>query len=519
MNIILLLLVIVSSTSVPDVRFLSGRESGPEKGQSKSKSHEPSATTDAKQNADAQSDCGCKGAAPPAILAIVNGAKIAARDIDDRIADRIKELEQEAVEARKDKLRDRIDSKLFAHEAKRRRITVAQLMNEEVFAKIKEPTESEALSFYNENKSSIPVSFEVAKRPIINHLRNRRKFEGTRGFADSLRSRIQVKVLIENPSPPRSLTDRALVLATVDNEPIMVGEVEDVLRPVTLSIQDRIYDLRKKELDLRINSLLLQQEATKRGLTVEELLRIEVASKTKNVTEDDAQSYYEKNKGKFKGDFISSREKIVKDLQERERKAAEAAFYERLRQATTLQVFFSGPGETVHQIAIKNRPSKGNVNAPVTIVEFTDFQCPDCARAQKLIKTLMDEYGDKIKVVSRNFPLQMHEHAFRAAEAAEAAFEQGKYWEYIELLYSNQKALEVDKLKEYASRLSLDQARFDAALNSGKFSDLVQRDIEEGLKLGIYFTPTIYVNGRRVRGEDYESLKSAIEAALRAVER
>lgn len=334
------------------------------------------------------------------------------------------------------------------------------------------------------------------------------------GFADRLRSRSQVKVLIENPSSPKSLANRAQVLAMVDNESVTAGEVESVLRPVTLSIQDKIYDLRKKELDLRINSLLLQQEASKRGLTVEELLRIEVTSKTKGVTEDDVRSFYEKNKGRFKGDFDSSREKIVKDLQERERKAAEAAFYDRLRQAATLQIFFSEPNEDAHDITINNRPSKGNPNARVTIVEFTDFQCPDCAKAQKLVKTLMDEYGDKIKVVSRNFPLQMHEHAFRAAEAAEAAFEQGKYWEYIELLYSNQKALEVDKLKEYAGRLSLDQAKFDAALNSGKFSDLVHRDIEDGLKLGVYFTPTIYVNGRRVRGEDYASLKSAIDAAL-----
>ena len=113
-------------------------------------------------------------------------------------------------------------------------------------------------------------------------------------------------------------------------------------------------------------------------------------------------------------------------------------------------------------------------------------------------------------------PLSQHTEAFKAAEAAEAAREQGKYWEYIQTLLSNQSALTVDKLKGYASELALDRTRFDNALDSGKFTESVQRDLEDGMKLGINGTPTIFINGRRVTAKGHDDLKATIDAAIKA---
>jgi protein-disulfide isomerase len=110
---------------------------------------------------------------------------------------------------------------------------------------------------------------------------------------------------------------------------------------------------------------------------------------------------------------------------------------------------------------------------------------------------LVEEYGDKVRLVTRDFPLNQHSEAFKAAEAAEAAREQGRYWEYAQLLMRNQSALSSDQLKVYASELALDCARFDSALDSGEFAEMVQRDIEEGIKLGVNATPTLFINGRR----------------------
>jgi len=118
--------------------------------------------------------------------------------------------------------------------------------------------------------------------------------------------------------------------------------------------------------------------------------------------------------------------------------------------------------------------------------------------------------------VVRDFPLSQHANARKAAEAAEAAREQGKYWEYAAVLFRNQSALGLDKLRQYASELGLDRARFDASLDSGKFAEKVQRDVMDGHKLGINGTPTIYINGKRVSDNSYESVKSVIEATLKA---
>jgi protein-disulfide isomerase len=152
----------------------------------------------------------------------------------------------------------------------------------------------------------------------------------------------------------------------------------------------------------------------------------------------------------------------------------------------------------------------------VTIVEFTDYQCPSCAYTQPIIEDILKEYGDRLRLVVRNFPLDQHQNAFKAAEAAEAAREQGKYWEYIAILFHNQSALGTDKLKEYATQLGLDRAKFDAALDSGRFAERVQQDIQDGMKLGIDSTPTVFINGRKMQDQkNHDSIKAAVESALK----
>ena len=132
-----------------------------------------------------------------------------------------------------------------------------------------------------------------------------------------------------------------------------------------------------------------------------------------------------------------------------------------------------------------------------------------------MLEEVAKEFGDKVKLVVRNFPLAQHSRAFKAAEASEAAREQGKYWEYSALLFANQKALEVPRLKEYATRLGLDRAKFDAALDSGRFSSRVKRDLADGERIGIDSTPSVFINGKRARDRTKEALKAAIEAALK----
>src|ERR1044071_1308088 len=202
-------------------------------------------------------------------------------------------------------------------------------------------------------------------------------------------------------------------------------------------------------------------------------------------------------------------------MQESKEQEATLAFAGQLRRAATIQINLTAPVSPVFTIATDDQPAKGTANAAVTIVEFTDFECPSCARQHPVLDRIVSEFGDRVRLVVCDFPLSQHANARKAAEAAEAAREQGKYWEYASVLFRNQSALGVDKLKQYATELGLDRTRFDAALDSSKFAAKVERDVTDGQRLGVNGTPTFYINGKRVSDRSYEGLKATIEAALK----
>lgn len=459
-------------------------------------------------------NCACESQVLPEALAIVNGIRISRQDIERATAEPVNQLQSQVVEARKRELDLEINSRLLAIEAKRRGISTTKLLAQEVVAKVKEPTEAEAQTFYDQNKTRIKADFKEAKEDILQYLQDQRQRDEAKRFADGLRKSIETKVEVPEATPPRNETERARVLAIVNGSRITSGDIEDSLKPLVFDVQERVYKLRKDELELSVNDTLLVQESQKRKITTNALLDAEVKPKT--VTEEEAHTFYDQNKDRVSGDFTQTKESIIRYLEQIEVRRAERAFVEKLRAAASIQIFLLAPESPVFSVSTADQPSLGNAAAPVTIVEFTDYQCPSCAATQPTLERLVKEYGDKVRLVARDFPLNQHTEAFKAAEAAEAAREQGKYWEYVELLMRNQSALGVAKLKDYAGELALDRGRFDQALESGKFAETVQRDIEEGTRLGIDSTPTVFVNGRRMSDRSYEALKTSIEAALKA---
>ena len=281
------------------------------------------------------------------------------------------------------------------------------------------------------------------------------------------------------------------------------------------NVQEQVYTLRKQDLELKINDTLLTQAAQKKGITTRALLEAEVSAKVPAVTDEQAQKFYDENKERISGEFAQIKPQIIKYMQENKEREATVAFAEQLRRASTLQINLTAPESPAFSIATDDQPVKGNPNALVTIVEFTDFECPSCARQLPVLDRIVSEFGDRVRLVVRDFPLSQHAHARKAAEAAEAAREQGKYWEYIAVLFRNQSALGVEKLGQYATEVGLDRTRFDAALNSGKFAEKVQRDVLDARKLGVNGTPALYINGKRISDNSYESVKSAVESALK----
>jgi protein-disulfide isomerase len=459
-------------------------------------------------------DCACESQVLPEALAIVNGVKITSNDVRKATAESVGELQRQVIAARKHELDLMINSKLLEAEAKKRGISTTKLLEQEVLAKVQRPTPAEAQAFYEQNKSRIKQEFKDVAEDIITYLLDERQSVEAKKFADGLRANSETKVLVTEVTPPANAAERARVFATVKGESITSGDVEDSLQAIIFDVQEQVYKLRKDELDLSINDTLLAAEAQKRKITIRALLDAEV--KPKAVTEEQAKVFFEQNKARISGEFPQTKDAIRQYLEQAELRQAEREFVDRLRATASIQVFLVAPESPVFSISTTDQPSLGNAEAPVTIVAFTDYQCPSCAAIHPTLERLVKEYGDKVRLVTRDFPLTQHSEAFKAAEAAEAAREQGRYWEYIHILLNNQSALTVDKLKNYASELSLDRARFDSALDSGKFTESVKRDIDDGMKLGINGTPTIFINGRRVRMTDYEQLKASVDAAFKA---
>ena len=463
----------------------------------------------------ARDDCACESQVLPETLAIVNGVKITTSDIKKSTNDSVTKLQQQVVDARKRELDLMINSKLLANEAKQRGITTIKLLEQEVLAKVKRPTQTEAQTFYDQNKTRINREFKDVANDIVDYLSEQRQRDEAKKFADSLRAANEVKVHVTQVTPPATQVERARVLATVKGENITSGDVENSLLPMIFDVQQQVYKLRHDELELSINDTLLTQEAAKRKITTTALLDAEV--KPKAVSDEQTKLFYEQNKERVSGDFTQTKDAIRQYLEQIELRQAEREFVEKLRATASIQTFLVAPESPVFSISTNDQPSLGDANATVTVVAFTDYQCPSCAAMHPSLERLVKEYGSKVRLVTRDFPLSQHAEAFKAAEAAEAAREQGKYWEYISILLRNQSALGVEKLKGYATELGLDRARFDSALDSGKFTEAVQRDIEDGTKLGINGTPALFINGRRVSVKDYDELKAKVDAVFKSV--
>jgi protein-disulfide isomerase len=160
-------------------------------------------------------------------------------------------------------------------------------------------------------------------------------------------------------------------------------------------------------------------------------------------------------------------------------------------------------------------PSKGPKNAPVTIVEWSDFQCPFCGRVIPTVKQIEDTYKGKVRLAFKHQPLPFHNNAEIAAEASLAAHEQGKFWEMHDKMFANQQQLDRPSLERYAQEIGLNMARFKAALDSGKFKDRVQKDSAEGMKVGANGTPTFFINGHKVEGAvPFDNFKTVIDREL-----
>ena len=276
-----------------------------------------------------------------------------------------------------------------------------------------------------------------------------------------------------------------------------------------------VYEQKKQALDQLLVRKLVEQKAKAENITPEALWKREVTDKIKKPTDAEMKQFYdEQSKRQPLPAFDQIKDQIAQYMERPAAQAAQTAYVDKLKKDMGVEIALKPPRIEV----AADGPSKGPPSAPITIVMFSDFQCPYCSRAEETVGKVMKAYDGKVRVVFRDFPLPIHPQAEKAAEAAHCAGDQGKYWEMHEKLFANQKALEPAALKGYAKELGLDQAKFDKCLESGDKAKVVEANRKAGEKVGVTGTPAFFVNGLQLTGaQPFEEFKTIIDGELATV--
>jgi protein-disulfide isomerase len=311
------------------------------------------------------------------------------------------------------------------------------------------------------------------------------------------------------------------VVATVGGSGITLGQIDAraLQMPASsfgnMKLSQALYEARRAALDEMVGDALIEREAKERGIDPAALTAQEITSKAAPVTDAEVTAWYQANQSRVQGAPIDQVRAPISNLLKQQRtQARREAFLDLLKKKTAVTIALDPPRQAV---AEAGRPARGPAGAPIEMIEFSDFQCPYCLKANPTVTQVLNTYGDRIRFVYRNYPLPNHPYARPAAEAAQCANEQGKFWPYHDRLFANQQRLTVPDLKQHAAEVGLDTAKFNACLDSHKYASVVEKDIAIGNESGVDGTPAFFINGRMISGaQPFEAFKRIIDEELAA---
>jgi protein-disulfide isomerase len=416
------------------------------------------------------------------ILATANNQTFTTKDLAPSVRESFEKLPKVIAEKRKEFLEQQIAGILLETESAARKTTVEKLIEKEVELKIPNPTDAQVQAVYDANRAAIGDKTVKEVRPqIVLFLRRDLEQKAFTDYISTLKTKYKVSTGKDVNAPNLAASD---VLATIGNKQVTSDAFEAKNKLALYEIKAEIFDQTRDNVEQFLFSTLLVAEANAQKIQASDLIAREVTDKMREFAD-------------------TEREQLQTELQKK------------LFQKYNAKILLKDPPPVALNISTVGSPAKGKPDAPVTIVMFSDFQCSHCAAAHPVLERVMAEYDGKIRFVVRNYPLEsIHENAFRAALAANAAHTQGKFFEYIEILYKNQDKLDAESLKKYAAQIGLNQKQFELDLGSEKFAAAVRQDLKDGTSYGVGSTPTVYVNGVKVRSNSAQGFRRAIERAL-----
>jgi protein-disulfide isomerase len=320
--------------------------------------------------------------------------------------------------------------------------------------------------------------------------------------------------------------DPSAPVARISGEVVTAGQLDEQVKKELAQLdqqyQEQRYQLRRQALEGMLRRKAFEAQAKKKGFTgdkaVEELVNKEIADKIPDPSDSEMRALYERAKagGQQLPPFDQVKADIARFIKNQKGQGAMADYYETLKKEQNIEVLL--PPYEPPKVAVEaTGPSKGPADAPVTIVEFSDYECPFCVRAEPTVKEILAAYPGKIRLVFRDYPLPMHAKAPKAAEAAHCAGDQGKYWEMHDKLFTQGAKLEVADLKATAREIQgVDGAKFDKCLDSGEKSKVMEMHRKAGEEAGVNGTPAFFINGRMLSGaQPADAFKAIIDQELK----
>jgi protein-disulfide isomerase len=301
-------------------------------------------------------------------------------------------------------------------------------------------------------------------------------------------------------APSRQTQTDDSIVAVIHGREIRAAEVDSYISPQLHALRLNMYDLQRNMLETLLTKIVIEEEAQRRGVSVEQLRQALTADVT--VSPDEVADAYANAASRTPvgiPDGSDVREQIKTSLLAQKRANAFRSAVTELRAALSVDILLQPP-PPLRLGVTGSGPAWGKSDAPLTIVEFADFECPYCRQLTATLDKVFAEYGDKVQFSYRHLPLPNHRFAFKAAQASVCADQQGKFWDYHSKLFKATRELSTETLAEIARELKLDPAQYAGCMSGEASRKIVSADVQEAMRLGITSTPTLFVNGRLVRG-------------------
>ncbi|MEJ1342725.1 MAG: thioredoxin domain-containing protein [Candidatus Sedimenticola sp. (ex Thyasira tokunagai)] len=302
--------------------------------------------------------------------------------------------------------------------------------------------------------------------------------------------------------------------AKVGDWQVTVEDVDAALGQKLYELDKKRYQLRVMEVQNRLNQYLLESEAKAKSTDISELIKGAINERVQKVSDEDAKSFMATNAGRIPEGVTEAQVKGF--LLEQERKRVLGGYIRTLQEKYGAEILLEEPLAPRVEIRGSQELSKGPSDAKITIVEFSDFECPFCSKVQGTLGEVLKAYPEDVRLVYRHFPLSFHRNALTASEATMCAQDQGKFWPMHDEIFSDQKNIAVDDLKKHAETIGLEMTEFNNCLDQRTHKEYVTADVNEASRIGVSATPTFYVNGVKLEGGyDMSNFSKAIDRELK----